>query len=78
MKPPSVGTLPATPELDVQVHLPTVVIQCQPDPIEDLPSTVSGIIKVPEQIGIRRNPEPTFAQRAKAAERSDGVRVQVN
>jgi hypothetical protein len=36
------------------------------------------IVEVPEQAGIRRNSESTFAQHVKAVERSDGVRFYVD
>jgi hypothetical protein len=36
------------------------------------------IVEVAEQTGIRQNPETTFTQHAKAVERSDEVRVQVD
>jgi hypothetical protein len=61
MKLPLRGTFLAAPELSVQVLLPTVAMH--------------RIIEISEQTGIRRNPEPTFAHHAKAAEHSDGVQV---
>jgi hypothetical protein len=55
-----------------------MVTQRQPGPREDLPMIAGGVVEVPEQTSIRRNPEPTFAQYAKAAKRIDGIRVQVD
>jgi hypothetical protein len=36
------------------------------------------IVEVPEQAGIKSDPEPTFTQHGKTAEHSDDVRVQVD
>jgi hypothetical protein len=72
------STFPAAPELSIQVLLLMVVTQRQPDHREDLPIIAGGIVKVPEQTGIKRNPEPTFTQHAKAVERCDGIQVQVD
>jgi hypothetical protein len=78
VKPSSGGAFLAAPERSVQVFLPMVVTQCQPDPGEGFFIIASGVVEVPEQIGIRRNPKLAFAQHAKAAECSDGIRVQVD
>jgi hypothetical protein len=77
-EPLSRGAFPATLECGVQVFIPVRAAQRQPDLGEDLFIVWSRRIKVPEQTSIRGNPETPFAQHAKAAERSDGVRVQVH
>jgi hypothetical protein len=72
------GALPGALELSIHVLLPTVAMQRQSDPREDLPIIVGTIIEILEQTSIRRNLEPPFTQYAKAAKRNDGVQVQVD
>jgi hypothetical protein len=72
------GTLLATPEGGVKVLFPAVATQRQPDPGEDSLIIPGRTVEIPEQAGIRSILEPTFAQYDEAAERSDGIRLQVD
>jgi hypothetical protein len=78
MEPLLGGTFPASLELGIQKLILAMAVQRQPNAGEDLLIISGKRIKILEQAGIRSNPEPTIAQHAKAVERSDGIRVQVD
>jgi hypothetical protein len=55
-----------------------VAMQRQPNPRKDNLVIPSRIVEISEHAGIRSDPEPTFTQHGKTAERSDAVWVQVD
>jgi hypothetical protein len=60
MKPASGGAFPTATEGDIQVLLPVIVAQCQPNSGENFMLTVSRIIQIPEHAVVRWNANPAL------------------
>jgi hypothetical protein len=69
VEPSSGGASPAASKCNLQVLLPVVAAQHQPDTREDLVLIPSRGIEVTKQAGVWRNAQPPLTQHAKVAGR---------
>jgi hypothetical protein len=71
------GSFLATFEGRWNIFVTAVETQREPDSaIDDFGISRGGVI-IAEQIGVRRNPKPTFAEHYKSTQRRDSIGVEV-
>jgi hypothetical protein len=78
VEPSSERAFPVAPEGDLQVFLSTIVAQCQPNAREDIVLIASMGIEIPKQAGVKWNAKPALVEHVEAAERRNGIRVQMD